>query len=66
MAILILILAVVLIIGLVQKSRTTRARDTFNKLSESEKRKVVAERKRNENASDELITVILPTINHDK
>jgi hypothetical protein len=43
-------------------SRKAREQEAFDILSSTEKNKVVSERQRKQQETDELITVILPTI----
>jgi hypothetical protein len=66
MAIVILILAILLMFMLAKRGRDVKAREAFNKLPTSDKKKVTARRLRKQQEIDELITVILPTIRNDK
>lgn len=43
-----------------------KKKEEFNKLSANDKKKIVTERSQEEREAEEIITVILPTINHDK
>jgi flagellar biosynthesis chaperone FliJ len=45
--------------------RKSRERKAFNELSADEKEKVLIEQERKKQEADELISVILPTINND-
>lgn len=67
MELLVIILGIWLISAFTIKGKKARERQAFNKLSSTDnKEKVVAERQRKQQETDELITVILPTINNDK
>jgi hypothetical protein len=59
----IIIAAVIIIAG---ANRKTRDREVFNQLSSTNKKKVGAKRQIMQDEADELITVILPTINNNK
>ncbi|MNY83539.1 hypothetical protein D3C86_2263820 [compost metagenome] len=46
--------------------RRAKEREAFNQLSPTNKNKAVNERQRKQQEVDEIITIILPTINNDK
>ncbi len=66
MATVILFIIIAILIIFFRSVRDTREHEAFNQLSLTDKKKVVSERQRKLEQTDELITVILPTINHDK
>jgi hypothetical protein len=62
----IIILATLVAITLVKKGSHAKAREQSNDLPKSEKDITLDERQRKQQETDELITVVLPTINNDK
>ena len=62
----IIILVTSTIIILAKKGSHAKAREQSNDLSKNEKDIALSERQRKQQEIDELITVVLPTINNDK
>jgi hypothetical protein len=65
MAIVISAIIVTTLVMLTRSGKKTREREAFNRLSAADKEKVLTEHERKKQEADELITVILPTINND-